>query len=789
MPILRTPQLLAWAVIMVLAVMPSLSFGQGKRRHEQMNYGPFITATLEIPGATKVNKGVAIHLGGEPGGAICFDLDLLRYGAGWTDGFLNLRGTPYDGAHGPSPSVQGKVVWKTQGGPGWANPESGDWKDPRQEPYGPLPRSWAKFVGLYLHGDNVLLRYDVGDAGLLEMPTYAVHDGRPVFTRTINLAAGTRSLVHVLAEVPGKPKKVGTGSLVGLGEGSLTIAGLVNAPEGASLDVDGNKLLLRLAPRKTPAQFRVNLTTGTAEDITNGKLARLTGTTTDKLDLEPLTKGGPARWTETVTTQGKLGPGDGAYVVDTLTVPEANPYKAWMRFGGMDFFKDGRAALSTWSGDVWIVSGIDAKLEKLTWKRYATGLFQPLGLKIVGDKVYTLGREGIVCLHDLNCDGEADYYENFNNDVHTTPGFHEFAFDLQTDAEGNFYYSKAGPVRGGGRGFEYIAEHSGCIMKVSPDGMKTTIVATGMRAPNGIGIGPKGEITSGDNEGTWMPMCRINYWSKPGGFGGCVDTSHRDPKPPWYDDPICWLPKSVDNSNGGQVWVTSDRWGPLKGELLHTSYGTCSLYHVLRDPGERAQGGVVRFPLNFLSGICRPRFNPIDGQLYLAGLRGWQSSAAKDACFQRVRFTGKPLHTVVGLKVVKDGLELTFSEPLDRSVAGNAKYFTAKEWNYLWTSEYGSREYLADSPDFDKRVKEYNQLRARGARGDKIAEIYRLFKPGKDTVQIASVTVSEDGKTVKLGIPDLKRVMQMEIKMKLKAADGAPVDVTIYNTINAVPGK
>lgn len=787
MLIKRYSHALAWVAVAGLLALPAVSHGQ--RRHEQMNYGPFITATLEIPGSGKINKGVAIRLGGTPAGAICFDLDLLRYGAGWTDGFLNLRGTPYDGAHGPNPAVQGKVAWKTANTPGWANPQDGTWKDPRQEPYGPLPRSWAKFVGLYLNGEQVLLRYNVGDRGLLELPSYAVKDGRAVFTRTINLGAGTQALSHVLAEVSGKPTKVGTGQLVGLGEGTLTIAGLVNAPEGASLEVDGNRLLLTIPPMKAGAQFRVNLTTGTADDIKDGKLASLAGKTTDKLDLEPLTRGGPARWTETMTTKGQVGTGTGAYVVDTLTVPEDNPYKAWMRFGGMDFFKNGNVALSTWSGDVWIVSGIDEKLEKLTWKRFATGLFQPLGLKIVNDKIYTLGREGIVCLHDLNGDGEADYYENFNNDVHTTPGFHEFAFDLQTDAEGNFYYSKGGPVRGGGRGFEYIAEHSGCIMKVSKDGTKTDIIATGLRAPNGIGVGPNGEITSGDNEGTWMPMCRINYWTKPGGFGGCVDTSHREMKPTWYDDPICWLPKNVDNSNGGQVWVTSEKWGPLKGELLHTSYGTCSLYHVLRDPGERVQGGVIKLPLTFLSGICRPRFHPVDGQLYLAGLRGWQSSAARDACFQRVRYTGKPLNTVVGMKLLKTGIELTFSDPLDKTVAGDAKYYAGKEWNYLWCSEYGSREYSATDPNYFEKVKEYNRLRATGAKGDQISALFKEFKPGKDSVKITDVKVSEDGKKVELTIPELKPVMQMELKMRVKSATGESIDATIYNTINGVPGK
>ena len=31
-------------------------------------------------------------------------------------------------------------------------------------------------------------------------------------------------------------------------------------------------------------------------------------------------------------------------------------------------------------GDVWLVKGVDEKLEKLTWQRIATGLYHPLGL-------------------------------------------------------------------------------------------------------------------------------------------------------------------------------------------------------------------------------------------------------------------------------------------------------------------------------------------------------------------------------------------------------------------------
>jgi len=50
---------------------------------------------------------------------------------------------------------------------------------------------------------------------------------------------------------------------------------------------------------------------------------------------------------------------------------------------GHDFFANGDAAICTVHGDVWRVSGIDSSLPNLSWKRFATGLYQPLGLKII----------------------------------------------------------------------------------------------------------------------------------------------------------------------------------------------------------------------------------------------------------------------------------------------------------------------------------------------------------------------------------------------------------------------
>ena len=132
-------------------------------------------------------------------------------------------------------------------------------------------------------------------------------------------------------------------------------------------------------------------------------------------DLSRLLEPGPARWFPELKTVGQRGLDTDVLAVDTLTVPYDNPWKALMFFAGVDFTPDGAAYVCTIHGDVWRVTGIDDKLRELRWKRFATGLFQPLGLKVRDGQVFVLGRDQITRLHDLNGDGEADFYENFCN--------------------------------------------------------------------------------------------------------------------------------------------------------------------------------------------------------------------------------------------------------------------------------------------------------------------------------------------------------------------------------------
>jgi len=520
--------------------------------------------------------------------------------------------------------------------------------------------------------------------------------------------------------------------------------------------------VLAIPASDQPRRLRiVRSTLASADQLTGFRetCARLAAE--EPADLASLTHGGPLRWPQTLTTSGTRGSSINGYALDTVTLPFENPWNAWLRTSALDFFADGRCVVTTHGGDVYLVSGLDDDLDCVTWKRYAAGLFEPMGVRVVDGRIYVTCHDGLKRLHDLNGDGEADFIEAFWNDDDVSSAFHSYSFDLQTDSAGNFYLAKAG---------QYTDHHRpGSIMRIPPAGGSAEVVAWGIRTPNGMGILPDDRLTVSDNQGPWMPASKISL-VREGSFLGnmpqnkeqtaWLEARHGGSLPSDFEEPIVWMPQEVDSSSGGQVWAGDPRLGPLAGRLIHSSFGKGWLYTLsLQEIGGTMQGAIVPLPHQWSAGVMRLRINPADGQLYGVGLSGWQGPRdGLDGCLERLRFTGEPVEMIDRVEVVPEGIEVSFSFDVDPASVRRPGAFAAEMWNYLWSERYGSDQFSVREPG----------------------------KRGHDALRIEAVEPVSP-RRLRLVIPDLAVCDQLQLTMLLSGTSGQTFTDVAYLTIHAIP--
>jgi glucose/arabinose dehydrogenase/mono/diheme cytochrome c family protein len=670
--------------------------------YQRMELGNALFWTLEVAADNIAQKGIAIRLDDGPGGVtkgrawMVYDHDTMRVAAASTGAFVDWKGIAFDGSHGTHTSLIGEKHFVNPVGPGWSSAD-GWWGDTRLvgkdgKHYGPMPREWAKFQGLYHHGKQVVLAASITGTRVLESPGWIDYGATPIFTRTLNVAA-----TDLAVQLKVAPDTV---NVILKGDGSLWKA------EGfwfASLS--GNAKTRLFISRVDPASLDTMAKNFAAP-----------------LDLAPLTKGAPPQWPQTVTTTSVAGKDDAAFIADDFSLPVENPFQSWMRPGGFDFTPDGKAAIvAMWNGDVWRVDGLMAKAPAtLTWRRIASGLFQPLGVKFRDGELFVLCRDQLAKLVDLNADGETDFIECFNDDAQVTEHFHEFAMGLQTDAAGNFYYAKSGR-----HALDSVIPQHGTLLKVSADGSKTEILATGFRAANGVCLNDDGTFFVTDQEGFWTPKNRINR-VKVGGFYGNMYgyTSVTDESDSAMEQPLVWVTNDKDRSPAELIWVPKTAWGNLGGSLLNLSYGTGRAFIIPHEEvNGKWQGAVCELPMPaFATGIMRGRFGN-DGALYTCGMFAWAGNATSHGGFHRIRHVPQPAQVPLAVHATKGAMTVTFSDPIIDTKSA------IKVWSLKRTKNYGSKHH------------DEHELMIRG------------------------VKLSGDKKTITLDIPDLAPTWCYELKI------------------------
>lgn len=387
-------------------------------------------------------------------------------------------------------------------------------------------------------------------------------------------------------------------------------------------------------------------------------------------------------------------PGDQKPLVDVhpaFDLFQARPDDFEPRVGGMDFLSDGRLVVCTWDsvGPVYIVEGVaTGDPAQMKVKQIASGLAEPLGLKVVDDEIYVLQKHELTKLIDHNGDEMIDEYQTVSDDWKVSANFHEFAFGLEYK-DGHFYAALAIAIMPGGASAHPQIPDRGKVIKISKDDGSIEFIAHGLRTPNGIGIGVDGELFVADNQGDWLPSSKIVH-VKEGAWYGSRAVDFEGTANLQETLPLVWLPQDeIGNSPSTPSYLDL---GPYKGQMIHgeVTHGGVKRVFVEQVDG-KYQGAVFRFIQGLEAGVNRLTWGP-DGDLYIGGIGNpgnWQQNDKLWHGLQRLHYNGKTAFEPLAIRARTNGIEVEFTQPIAADQGQNIDDYVVKQWYYKPTEDYG----------------------------------------------------------------------------------------------------
>jgi len=731
---------------------------------------PFFSSVLDardvgegFPKDNLTPRGLILNLGHNLWA--CFDTDLLRIACIWegeegqppvtpealAPGSYHVAGQKTKDGQENLPKPVGKV-WLANGlHPGWQVGDKPNFTDPREPApsleevgRGPLGQFHAISSQRPVGTD---LEYSIGNVRITEWLARGGSDGRHV-TRWFRIPPHQEPLI------------------VHAGNCDDSLEVLCSSSTGLMIQRLNGFQFVALSPSSSDFEFGISI----GKHLEDGE----TTSHPHSGEKDPL-------WPQTLTSKAILSTSQDAYVIDSIPLPVPNPWQRNVRLADIAFLNDqGDAAGVTFDGDVWLISGLKGDLEKVTWKRFASGLHEPMSIvarprgtlnieqrtsniespgKRKGGSMFNVqssmlnvdllvfDRNGIWKLVDTNNDRECDRYEMFCNLFAQTAETREFPNSMKLGPKGALYISKGGQ-EGTTRG-----KHNGTVIKVAPDGKSFDVIGYGLRQPF-IGVHPRtGLVTASDQQGHYVPSTPLHIIRDHHFYGHLPTIAPKEKYPESITDPLTWIPHPVNPSGVTQTWLVGAKMGPVNDELIHIGYNRPELFRVLMNERfEKPQAAVVSFSRDFDFPTLNAQVNPADGQLYVVGFQVWGTVVKKISGLARMRYTDKPRVLLKEVTPTDKGLLLRFNAKLDAKLATDPASYSAERWNYKRTPEYGSPHLKLDG------------------------------STGQEFMTASSAYLSADGLSLLVGFPDMKSCDQMRIGWGLKSADGLPAQNTAYFT-------
>ena len=394
-----------------------------------------------------------------------------------------------------------------------------------------------------------------------------------------------------------------------------------------------------------------------------------------------------------------------------------------MEIGSIALMPDQKIAVTTRRGDLWICSGAYGDdLKKVSWKKFAQNLHEPLGMFYQDGWLYLTQRPEVTRIKDSTGSGVADTFETICSDWGIKGNYHEYAFGSTPDKEGNIWVALC--LTGS---FTAESDWRGWVVRVTPDG-KMIPTCSGVRSPGGIGFNAEGDAFFTDNQGVWNGSSSLK-WLKPGSFQGDPISNKfaaltNLPAPPEVSDKSRiliertkhpeFIPPSVIFPHGkvGQspTGIASDtsggKFGPWEKQLYVGEQTHSQVQRVCLEKVKGLyQGAVFHFLEGFEAGLIPVRYDQQTGMIFTGGSnRGWASRGSKPFTFERVKWTGKTPFEIQTMTANPDGFTLNFTAPVDPASAGNPASYAMDAFTYIFQAEYGSPEVDQATPKITAAV-------------------------------------------------------------------------------------
>jgi len=708
---------------------------------------PFIRSALivsEKP-VNRVRRGVLISLGENLW--TCFDPDLLRYAAIWKTpagkaplSMDSMAGVSYPDAKakaGKVPTLQGKLLASTPElpGVGKTNLPSEDIREgillQGEGKVGPLPANEARWQGLELRGEDVVLSYRIGSRQILETSRAL---GPDLIERIISIEPGKET---VAIRISGSGGKIS-------GSGAIHSA-VLEASEIPHLNIAGrgshkvssqssSGVVLQIAASSKPGLFRI---------------LRSKEPLTKIPDFNGFPEPSPAKniFPQKIEVTSNAPSDQSSPIAHRdLSLPEINPWNRAIRPTDIAFLSDGTALITTLDGDVWRVQDIEK--DTATWTRAAFGIFEAMSIAInANDQVFVLGRDQITRLEDTDKDTVFDRYicasDAFNQTLHTR----DYATSLELAADGAFLIARAGLANDGKDIFSENTIGRGSAIRISPDGTEATILADGLRVPF-LGLRADGTVFASDQQGNFIPSSPIHIIGSDVPYLGYEQSDFRKKEEP--TPPLLWFPYQINRSGSSFATLSNKAFPSLGDQFVHLSWSG-RIFPV--ETPENGQPFVWKLPIDFDFPILGAASSPLNGRLYSVGIgiSGYKPTTPRETGVAEV-FENNPLAAPENIDIKQDTITVTFRSPLDLALSLLTPRPELDLWNIKRTKNYGSGHFRWDG------------------------------KPGEHSVKIEKLDISPDRKTVVLSVPEIFRsdIMRLRLNFHNTASGTPPYQLELY---------